>query len=255
MKLDVLAERFGLLNERIGGALKYEPEPTLTGELAIIRARPYWRIKRTLDVAFACLLLILLSPLFLLTFVAVLVDVGRPAIFWQQRVGRNRKPIFVYKFRTLHPLFKCDGTPVPEKSRMTGIGRLLRAVRLDELPQLLNVLRGDMSIIGPRPLLPVDLPQSAELRLSVEPGLSGWAQVHGGNLITASEKNALDEWYVRNASIWLDIKILARTLTTVVRGDRRVEDALSRAMCESDNRRARTYPPSNSIEIDVENHS
>jgi lipopolysaccharide/colanic/teichoic acid biosynthesis glycosyltransferase len=138
---------------------------------------------------------------------------------------------------------------------MTGIGRLLRAVRLDELPQLLNVLRGDMSIIGPRPLLPVDLPQSAELRLSVEPGLSGWAQVHGGNLITASEKNALDEWYVRNASIWLDIKILARTLTTVVRGDRRVEDALSRAMCESDNRRARTYPPSNSIEIDVENHS
>jgi lipopolysaccharide/colanic/teichoic acid biosynthesis glycosyltransferase len=102
------------------------------------------------------------------------------------------------------------------------------------LPQLFNVLRGDMSIIGPRPLLPVDLAQSAELRASVVPGLTGWAQVHGGKLITASEKNALDEWYVRNASIRLDIKIFAKTLVTILRGDRRAEGVLLRAKTASD---------------------
>ena len=165
IKLDVLAEHLGLLDKGIGEAGKCEPESALAAELAIIRGRPYWRGKRAFDIAFACFLLIALAPLFLLTFIAVVVDVGRPTVFWQLRVGRDRKPILVYKFRTLRPPFRRDGTPIPEAARLTDIGRYLRATRLDELPQLFNVLRGDMSLIGPRPLMPVDLPQSAELRL------------------------------------------------------------------------------------------
>jgi lipopolysaccharide/colanic/teichoic acid biosynthesis glycosyltransferase len=250
IELDALAERLCLLDEGIGEVAKCAPESALAAELAIIRARPYWRVKRAFELAFACLLLILLAPLFLLTFIIVAVDVGHPTIFWQQRVGRDRKPILVYKFRTFRPLFQRDGTPFPEASRITDIGRSLRETRLDELPQLFNVLRGDMSIIGPRPLLPVDLAQSAELRLSVLPGLTGWAQVHGGNLITASEKNALDEWYVRNASIWLDIKIFAKTLLTILRGDRRAEGVLSRAMNASDGQCAGIYALSDSIAVD-----
>jgi lipopolysaccharide/colanic/teichoic acid biosynthesis glycosyltransferase len=227
IKLNVLAEQLSLFDEGIGEAAKWDAESALAAEFAIIRARPYWRVKRAFDLAFACSLLIALAPLFLLTIVAVMIDIGLPTVFWQQRVGRDRKPILVYKFRTLRPPFLRDGTPVPEASRVTRMGRFLRATRLDELPQLFSVARGEMSIIGPRPLLPVDLPQSAELRLSIKPGITGWAQVHGGNLITALEKNELDEWYVRNASIWLDIKILAKTFVTFVRGDRRVESMYS----------------------------
>jgi len=136
----------------------------------------------------------------------------------------------VYKFRTLRAPFQRDGVPIPQASRLTSIGRFMRETRLDELPQLISVLRGDMSMIGPRPLMPADLPDDAELRLAIKPGLTGWAQVHGGNLVTPSEKNALDEWYIRNASLWVDIKILAKTLTTVVRGDRRADDVLAHAM-------------------------
>jgi lipopolysaccharide/colanic/teichoic acid biosynthesis glycosyltransferase len=234
--LEVLAERLGLLDESSGeGSNSAEPpDCTLTTELAIIRMRPYWRIKRATDIALAILLIAAATPLFLLTSVAVLLDIGRPTVFWQQRVGRDRKPLFVYKFRTLRAPFRHDGKPIAEASRLTHIGRFLRASRLDELPQLFNVLRGDMSIIGPRPLMPADLPDSAELRLSVEPGLTGWAQVHGGNLITPAEKNALDEWYIRNASLWLDIRILVKTLMTVVRGDRRADDVIFRAINASD---------------------
>ena len=156
IKLDIFGERLIRVDEDIGKPSKCEPESALAAELAIIRARPYWRVKRAFDLAFACLLLIFLAPLFLLTFVIVAVGVGRPTIFWQHRVGRDRKPILVYKFRTLRPPFQRDGTPIPAASRMTSIGRSLRETRLDELPQLFNVLRGDMSVIGPRPLLPAD---------------------------------------------------------------------------------------------------
>lgn len=239
--LEVLAERLGLLDDTTSEDTKRAPECALASELAVIRARPYWRVKRALDVLVANFLIVALSPLFLFTFVAVLGDIGRPTVFWQQRVGRDRKPLFVYKFRTLRAPFRRDGAPIPEASRLTSIGRFLRATRFDELPQLFSVLRGEMSIIGPRPLMPEDLPHSAELRLSVKPGLTGWAQVHGGKLITPSEKNALDEWYIRNASLGLDIMIIAKTLMTIVRGDRRADDVLLRAMKAVESKYARPH--------------
>jgi lipopolysaccharide/colanic/teichoic acid biosynthesis glycosyltransferase len=109
---------------------------------------------------------------------------------------------------------------IPTGSRLSPIGRFLRSCRLDELPQLLNVLVGDMSLTGPRPLLPEDQPTDPTTRLSVRPGITGWAQVNGGTLIDAETKNELDEWYVRNASLWLDLKILAMTLKMMIKGER-----------------------------------
>ncbi|MCI0465708.1 MAG: sugar transferase, partial [Beijerinckiaceae bacterium] len=232
--LEVLAERLGLLDDPAREDTKCAPVCALAAELAVMRARPYWRIKRACDVCVAGFSIAALTPLFLLTFIAVLLDIGRPTVFWQQRVGCDRKPLFVYKFRTLRAPFRRDGVPIPEGSRLTRIGRFLRATRLDELPQLFSVLHGEMSIIGPRPLMPEDLPASAELRLSVKPGLTGWAQVHGGKLITPREKNALDEWYIRNASLRLDIIVIVKTLMTILRGDRRADDVLLRAMKASE---------------------
>jgi len=196
------------------------PPPVTQGRLGDARNR---RLKRIFDVGFACLALVLLAPLFSLVYLAVLLTVGMPAIFWQQRVGCNGEPLFVYKFRTLRAPFRKDGVQLAEEQRLTRVGRLLRATRLDELPQIVNVLRGDMSIVGPRPLLKSDQPEHGDLRLSVAPGLTGWAQIHGGRLIAPSEKNALDEWYVRNWSIWLDLRIIAQTIATVLQGDRRDE--------------------------------
>lgn len=228
--LEVLAEKLGLLDETASKDIECAPESALAAELKAIRARPYWRIKRIFDVLVSGLLVVALMPLFAFTSLVVLLGIGHPAVFWQKRVGRDHNPLFVYKFRTLRAPFRRDGTPIPEAARLTRVGRFLRATRLDELPQLFSILRGDMSIIGPRPLMPEDMPRSAELRLSVQPGLTGWAQVHGGQLVTPPEKNALDEWYIRNASLWLDLVIVAKTIRTVVRGDRRAEDALVRAM-------------------------
>jgi lipopolysaccharide/colanic/teichoic acid biosynthesis glycosyltransferase len=241
LRRDILAERLRYLYEDLDEAVETGSKVSSNGKIEAIHALPYWRVKRGFDFAVAGLLLIVLAPLFLLTWLTVLLALGRPSVFWQQRVGRNRKPVFIYKFRTLLSPFRPNGSPISESARLTTTGRLLRATRLDELPQLVNILRGDMSIVGPRPLMPVDQPQSAELRLSVAPGLTGWAQVHGGKLITAAEKGALDEWYIRNASFWLDLLILAKTPTAVILGDRRDEHVLSRAIAESDTRAAEGY--------------
>lgn len=150
----------------------------------------------------------------------VLLDVGWPIVFWQKRDGRHGRPFLVYKFRTLRAPFDRHGQFVPENERISRFGELLRRTRLDELPQLWNVLAGDMSFIGPRPLLPVDQPANS-LRLLISPGLTGWAQINGGKLITPEEKGELDDWYVRNASFWLDVRIVLLTLKIVITGDRR----------------------------------
>ena len=119
--------------------------------------------------------------------------------------------------------------PVPEDQRLSLIGRLVRKLRLDELPQLFNVLVGDMSLIGPRPLLPHDQPTNPTVRLSVRPGITGWAQVNGGNLVTVNEKTALDEWYIHNASLWLDLRIAGLTIRFLFTGERRFEQAVTEA--------------------------
>jgi lipopolysaccharide/colanic/teichoic acid biosynthesis glycosyltransferase len=183
----------------------------------------YFRVKRFIDFSAALTLLILLLPLFAGVGLLVLLDVGSPVFFWQQRLGEGRRSFLVYKFRTLRSPFDWRGHPVPENKRMSWIGQLLRETSLDELPQLLNVLVGHMSLIGPRPLLPEDQPSNPTVRLMVRPGVTGWAQVNGAKLLTAEEKDPLDEWYIRNASLWLDLRILFRTFEFVLKGPRRPE--------------------------------
>lgn len=184
---------------------------------------PY--VKRLLDIVLGLALLVLLLPVMALTALLVLVDVGLPLLFWQQRPGLFGKPFRLYKFRTMVARGrKLDEERLAHKSgnaeRMSFIGRWIRRLRLDELPQLLHIIAGTMSLVGPRPLLPDDQPKGGEQRLSVRPGATGWAQVHGGDALTPEEKLKLDLWYIRHMSFWLDVRIIARTLWVVLREDR-----------------------------------
>ena len=160
----------------------------------------------------------LFFPFLVLAGVLVLLDVGPPIFFWQERLGWKGRAFLIYKFRTLRAPFDSAGIRRWVADEPSAIGRFLRATRLDELPQLLNVLFGEMSLIGPRPLLPEDQPANTSIRLSVRPGISGWAQVHGAKLVTKEEKEKLDEWYVRNASLWLDLRIIMMTVKVILRG-------------------------------------
>jgi lipopolysaccharide/colanic/teichoic acid biosynthesis glycosyltransferase len=190
---------------------------------------PYFRYKRMIDTFTAAVLLLLVLPLLAIAALIGVFDVGSPVLFWQQRIGRNGWELQIYKLRTLRPLFNRKGQKIPEHQRLSWIGRLLRQTRIDELPQLMNVLVGDMSLIGPRPLLPEDQPPNSVGRLAVRPGLTGWAQVNGGARLSATEKDALDLWYICNASLSLDLRILAMTLLSLLRGDARSEKALAQA--------------------------
>jgi lipopolysaccharide/colanic/teichoic acid biosynthesis glycosyltransferase len=190
----------------------------------------YWRFRRAMDVLLAGSGIVVLAPLFVLVTIAVLIDVGFPSLFWQERVGYRGRRISVHKFRTLRDPLDRHGRMMSDAERLSRMGRFLRATRLDELPQLYDILRGDMSIIGPRPLLPVDMPQGDNFRLLAPPGLTGWAQVHGGKLVTPQEKSALDRWYIYNVSFALDLQILWLTCLAPFRGDRRDELVLRRAL-------------------------
>jgi lipopolysaccharide/colanic/teichoic acid biosynthesis glycosyltransferase len=191
--------------------------------------QPYFQFKRLIDFFGALTVIIILSPLFLLAALLVLVDVGSPVLFWQQRMGQGGCSFLLYKFRTLRAPFDVHGNRIADDQRLSIIGKLLRKFRFDELPQLFNVLVGDMSLIGPRPLLPIDQPSNESLRLTVRPGITGWAQINGGNLITTEEKGALDEWYVRHASLWFDLRIVALTLRFAITGEKRSEAAVTAA--------------------------
>lgn len=136
------------------------------------------------------------------------------------RPGRYLKRIKLVKFRTMRSGLGDDGKPLSDEARTSAIGHLIRRSKLDELPQLLSIIRGDMSFIGPRPLLPRDQPGDAELRAIVRPGVTGWAQVNGGHPLEIEEKLALDIWYIQNASLWLDMKVLWLTLRTVLFGEK-----------------------------------
>lgn len=195
----------------------------------------YHSVKRVIDFFISAAALIALSPLLVLISLLVLLDVGAPIVFWQQRVGREGKSFLLYKFRTLHSPFDRHGRPASGERRLSWTGRVLRNGRLDELPQLFNVLVGEMSLIGPRPLLPEDQPTNSKARLLARPGVTGWAQINGGNLVTNDEKGALDEWYVRHASLWLDLRIIALTIRFAFTGERRSESALKNALHEQSN--------------------
>jgi lipopolysaccharide/colanic/teichoic acid biosynthesis glycosyltransferase len=148
---------------------------------------------------------------------------GRPLLFSQTRSGLNRRDFVIYKFRTMHDRLNAAGVPLPDRERETPVTRLLRRLRLDEFPQLLTVLSGEMALIGPRPLLPATIRQMGELgrrRCEICPGITGWAQVNGNTLLADQQKLALDIWYVGNRSLWLDLKILVLTVDMLIRGER-----------------------------------
>jgi lipopolysaccharide/colanic/teichoic acid biosynthesis glycosyltransferase len=157
----------------------------------------------------------------------VLLDVGMPLLFWQERIGQGGRRFLLYKFRTLRAPFDHNGNPVPEQRRLSVVGRLLRQSRLDELPQVLNMLVGDMSLIGPRPLLPADQPNNPTTRLMVRPGITGWAQVNGGKFLTPAQKDEYDEYYIRHASPWFDLRIIWLTLKVIFRVGRHSDHAVA----------------------------
>ncbi|GGE45441.1 sugar transferase [Halopseudomonas oceani] len=176
-------------------------------------------MKRLLDVFFSSTILLLLSPL--IGFVAWQIrrKMGSPVLFRQVRPGLHGKPFEMIKFRTMKDAIDASGNPLPDAERLTPFGQFLRSSSLDELPELWNVLKGDMSLVGPRPLLMEYLPlYSAEQarRHEVRPGVTGWAQVNGRNALSWEEKFKLDVWYVDNQSLWLDIKVLFLTVKKVL---------------------------------------
>lgn len=176
-------------------------------------------MKRTIDILASAALLILLSPVMAIVAIGVLADVGRPVLFRQRRPGLHGRPFEILKFRTMRNAVLADGTALPDADRLTAFGRWLRATSLDELPELWNVLRGDMSLVGPRPLLmhylPLYSPEQMR-RHDVRPGLTGWAQVNGRNALTWEEKFRHDVWYVDHRSLALDLRILFMTAKSVL---------------------------------------
>lgn len=174
--------------------------------------------KRFFDTAVSVIGLTLLIPVIFIVAIQIRRKLGAPIFFHQTRPGKGGKPFEMIKFRTMRDAFDEDGNPLPDSERITSFGRFLRSTSLDELPELWNVVKGDMSLVGPRPLLMEYLPLYSKeqfRRHNVRPGVTGWAQVNGRNAISWEDKFKLDVWYVDNRSLWLDIKILFMTIKKV----------------------------------------
>ncbi|MBC9229537.1 sugar transferase [bacterium SPL81] len=178
--------------------------------------------KRLLDIVIASIALVLLSPLYFYVAYKVKKNLGSPVLFRQVRPGLQGKPFEMIKFRTMKDALDEQGNPLPDSERLTPFGKMLRSTSLDEMPELWNVIKGDMSVVGPRPLLMEYLPlynKEQAKRHDVRPGMTGHAQVNGRNAISWEEKFKLDTWYVENQSIWLDFKIMLKTVKKVIAKD------------------------------------
>jgi sugar transferase EpsL len=179
-------------------------------------------VKRLIDLLGSATALLLLAPLLGLLALLVRFHYGGPVVFRQERSGLHGRPFTLYKFRTMTDARDNQGNLLPDADRLTRFGSFLRATSLDELPELINVLKGEMSLVGPRPLLmqylPLYTPEQMR-RHEVRPGITGWAQVNGRNALAWEEKFALDIWYVDHLSLWLDVKILLLTLLKIVKRD------------------------------------
>jgi lipopolysaccharide/colanic/teichoic acid biosynthesis glycosyltransferase len=197
-------------------------------------------IKRALDVGVSLFLLMLMSPVAVLCAIAIYLRMGPPILFRQSRPGRDERPFQLYKFRTMREVDQ-PGRRVSDRDRVTQVGRTLRRTSLDELPTLWNVLRGDMSLVGPRPLLLRYLPYFTEeerLRFTVRPGITGLAQIRGRNLLAWSDRLASDIEYVERWSLRLDVKIIGRTVGQVLRGEGVLDD-VNLVMDDFDTERAK----------------
>ncbi len=187
-------------------------------------------MKRVFDVVAALAGLVLLGPLLLLTALLVRINLGSPVLFRQKRPGLHARVFTILKFRTMIDKRDAAGNLLQDAERLTPFGRMLRSTSLDELPELINVLKGDMSLVGPRPLLTRYLPYYTEregLRHTVRPGITGWAQIHGRNCLSWDDRLALDVWYVEQRSFLLDIGIILRTMTAVFKREGLVADPRS----------------------------
>ena len=179
-------------------------------------------LKRILDVVIASTALVLLSPVYALVAYKVKKNLGSPVLFRQTRPGLYGQPFEMIKFRSMKDALDTAGNPLPDSERLTPFGKMLRATSLDEMPELWNVIKGDMSIVGPRPLLMEYLPlynSEQAKRHEVRPGITGYAQVNGRNAISWEKKFELDTWYVNNQSFWLDFKIMLKTVKKVLAKD------------------------------------
>ncbi|MFW6116155.1 MAG: sugar transferase [bacterium] len=177
-------------------------------------------VKSLFDQLIAITLLVALSPVYAGLYLLIRLQLGAPVVFRQRRPGLDGKPFTIYKFRTMTEERDGEGNLRPDPDRLTGLGRVLRRTSLDELPELFNVLRGDMSLVGPRPLLMryLDRYTPEQMRRhEARPGITGWAQVNGRNALTWEEKFDLDVWYVDNWSLWLDVKIIALTVWKILK--------------------------------------
>jgi len=175
-------------------------------------------LKRAFDIVFSACWLVGFAPLLLVVAILVRLKLGSPVLFIQERPGLRAKPFRMVKFRTMTDARGPDGELLPDDQRLTSFGRFLRATSLDEFPEMWNVLIGDMSVVGPRPLLMRYVPRYSAFqarRMEVKPGVTGWAQVNGRNLLSWDEKFALDVWYVDHRSFWLDMKIVVMTFFRV----------------------------------------
>ena len=184
-------------------------------------------LKRIIDITASFVGLLLLSPVLLITSIMVRLKLGSPVLFKQQRPGLNGKPFYMYKFRTMTDGKDAEGNLLPDEQRLPKFGQMLRSTSLDELPELLCVLKGDMSLVGPRPLMMKYLPRyTAEQfrRHQAKPGITGWAQVNGRNAVGWEDRFKLDVWYVDNWNVWLDIKILFKTVMAVFQREGIVEE-------------------------------
>lgn len=177
--------------------------------------------KRVLDLVLSALMFLVLFPVFLILFLILSIHFKGSPFFLQERPGKNSRPFQIMKFKTMNDNKGGDGTLFSDESRITPLGKIVRRTSLDEIPQLLNVLKGDMSLVGPRPLLPEYLPlysPAQARRHEIKPGVTGWAQINGRNAITWEQKFDFDVWYVDHLSFGLDLKILFQTLWNVLRG-------------------------------------
>jgi len=176
-------------------------------------------LKRLFDIFFSITGLVFLLPVLVAIALVIRIKMGKPILFSQVRPGKNQSPFVMYKFRTMWDAYSSDGKLLPDSQRVTALGQFLRSTSLDELPELWNVLRGDLSFVGPRPLLVEYVPlynDKQKMRHNVRPGITGWAQVNGRNAISWEEKFNLDVWYLENQSFLLDMKIIWMTIKKVI---------------------------------------
>jgi lipopolysaccharide/colanic/teichoic acid biosynthesis glycosyltransferase len=234
VRVDWLLERLGL--DRADQMLEVDQAasaPTPASSFAQETMNPsfgrYGYVKRALDVFGASFFIVALAPVYALVALVVAVELGLPVLFWQQRPGRHGRPFKLYKFRTMRGAHDRDGNRILDDQRLSICGGPLRWTRLDELPQLYNILVGEMSFVGPRPLLRHEQPYGLDSRLVVRPGLTGLAQVNGRRDMAVEDKNLLDIWYIENASVWLDLKIIFLTLVVVATGEKVNPDMLHTA--------------------------